>query len=112
MILSWLTSTSSAAVLASPGQSFSSSISSWLAGQLPISDVNILTYPDAGSFSLVRTSSIEFYSLPVNAVVAQASIKQANVMTESPLAYFVVTGVVALATSILAILLLFEVLGK
>ena len=39
-------------------------------------------------------------------------IRQLNLLTEGPVGYFVITGIVALFASILTILLIFEVLGK
>ncbi len=66
----------------------------------------------AGSFSVVKTKSLEYLALLPVTTANTFQMRQAAVLADGPLAYFVITGVVALAVSCFLILVVLEVIGK
>lgn len=66
----------------------------------------------AGAFSVVKTKSLEYLALSPITTASVFQMRQSAILADGPLAYYVITGVVALAVSCFLILVVLEVIGK
>jgi hypothetical protein len=66
----------------------------------------------AGSFSVIKTKSLEYLALSPITTTSVFQMRQSAILADGPLAYYVIAGVVALTVSCLLILVVLEVIGK
>lgn len=66
----------------------------------------------AGSFSVVKTKSLEYLALSPITTASVFQMRQSAILADGPLAYYVITGVMALVVSCFLILVVLEVIGK
>ena len=66
----------------------------------------------AGSFSVVKTKSLEYLALSPITTASVFQMRQSAILADGPLAYYVITGVMALAVSCFLILVVLGVIGN